>query len=49
MVAVERQLELAAAIPGAIVRRVAGGHSACTIGPDEFVPQLVGACLAVAA
>jgi pimeloyl-ACP methyl ester carboxylesterase len=49
VVATERQLGLAAAIPGAIVRRVAGGHSACTTGPDEFVAELVDACLAVAA
>jgi pimeloyl-ACP methyl ester carboxylesterase len=49
VVAIERQLGLAAAIPDALVRRVAGGHSACSIDPDVFVPLLVDACLAVAA
>jgi 3-oxoadipate enol-lactonase len=42
-----RQLVVAASIPDATVRRVPGGHGACTIDPDRFVPALVDACLEV--
>ena len=44
-----RQLQLAAAIPGATLRILDGGHTACTQRPDEFVPLLVAACIEVAA
>ena len=43
-----RQLALAEAIPGATVRAVGGGHSACTVGAGHFVPALVDACMEVA-
>ena len=43
-----RQLALAAAIPGATLRIVDGGHTACTDAPGWFVPALVEACLEVA-
>jgi 3-oxoadipate enol-lactonase len=43
-----RQLALAAAIPGATLRIVDGGHTACTDAPGRFVPALVDACLEVA-
>jgi 3-oxoadipate enol-lactonase len=42
-----RQLELAAAIPHATLRQVAGGHAVCTMNPGRFVPALVGACAEV--
>ncbi len=43
-----RQLDLAAAVPGATVRRVAGGHAVCTNDPRHFVTALVAACREVA-
>ena len=43
-----RQLALAAAIPGATLRVVDGGHTVCTTAPERFVPMLVEACLEVA-
>lgn len=43
-----RQLALAAAIPGATLRVVEGGHTACTMMPERFVPALVDACREVA-
>ena len=43
-----RQLALAAAIPGATLRTVDGGHTACTMSPGSFVPALVDACIEVA-
>ena len=43
-----RQLALAAAIPNASVRHVAGGHAVCTTDPRRFVPALVDACTEVA-
>jgi len=42
-----RQLALAAAIPGATLRVVGGGHTACTEAPGLFVPALLEACLEV--
>jgi 3-oxoadipate enol-lactonase len=47
VVPTDRQLAFAATIPGATVRRVPGGHGACTINPDQFVPALVDACFEV--
>ena len=44
-----RQLALAAAIPGATLRVVGGGHTACTEAPGLFVPALLEACLEVTA
>lgn len=43
-----RQLALAAAIPEATLRIVAGGHAVCTTAPERFVPVLVEACSEVA-
>ena len=43
-----RQLALARVIPGATLRAVAGGHSACTTAPEQFVPALVEATVEVA-
>jgi pimeloyl-ACP methyl ester carboxylesterase len=43
-----RQLELAAAIPNATLRRIEGGHAVCTTNPRRFVPALVDACAEVA-
>jgi 3-oxoadipate enol-lactonase len=43
-----RQLALAAAIPGATLRVVNGGHTACTMAPESFVPALIDACTEVA-
>jgi 3-oxoadipate enol-lactonase len=43
-----RQFALAGAIPGATMRLIAGGHTACTIAPEPFVSALVGACTEVA-
>jgi pimeloyl-ACP methyl ester carboxylesterase len=48
VVPTDRQLAFAANIPHATVRRIPGGHAACTADPDRFVPQLVDACLEVA-
>ncbi len=44
----ERQRRLAAAIPGATLREVAGDHLAVANAADQFVPELVAACLEVA-
>ncbi|GAA5073734.1 alpha/beta fold hydrolase [Nocardia iowensis] len=46
---VYRQLEMATAIPGATIHLVKGGHAACVLEADQFVPVLVEACGAVAA
>jgi 3-oxoadipate enol-lactonase len=43
-----RQLELAAAIPGATVHPVRGDHAVCLAQPEEFVPALCGAISSVA-
>jgi 3-oxoadipate enol-lactonase len=43
-----RQRDLAAAIPGASLRTVYGGHTVCTLTPDRFVPTLLDACSEVA-
>jgi 3-oxoadipate enol-lactonase len=48
VVPTERQLAFAASMDGAIVRRVRGGHGACTITAERFAPALVDACLDVA-
>ena len=48
VVPTDRQLAFAATIPAALVRRVRGGHGACTVVPERFVPALVDACLEVA-
>jgi 3-oxoadipate enol-lactonase len=47
VVPTERQVAFAATIPGARVRHVPGGHGACTVQPDRFVPELIAACLEV--
>jgi len=39
-----RQLEMAAAIPGAKVLTVDGDHRACVDAPGEFAPALLAAC-----
>jgi len=44
VVAVLRQRNLAAAIPGAVVEEVAGGHAVVVEAPQLFVPALVRAC-----
>ncbi|MET0457746.1 MAG: alpha/beta hydrolase [Ilumatobacteraceae bacterium] len=44
-----RQLALAAAIPNASLRMVAGGHAVCTTAPQRFVPAFVAACRDVVA
>lgn len=43
-----RQLRLAAAIPGAEVVTVDGDHGSCVTDPDRFVPGFVEACKGVA-
>lgn len=43
----ERQLKLAASIPGAEVFEVDGDHGACVARADLFVPALVAACASV--
>jgi len=48
LVPTRHQLELAEAIPGASVHRVAGGHCVCASAPTLFVPTLIQACQAVA-
>jgi pimeloyl-ACP methyl ester carboxylesterase len=48
VVPTSRQLAFAAEIPGATVRRVPGGHAACTVEPDRFVSTLVDACVEIA-
>ncbi len=47
VVTVARQRNLAAAIPGAQVEEVAGGHAVVVKAPDRFVPALVRAVVAV--
>lgn len=47
-VPLERQLEMAEAIPGAQVHRIGANHYACVARPDLFVPALVESCAAVA-
>ncbi len=42
------QRALAAAIPGAEVFAVPGGHGVCLVNPEIYVPVLVQACAAVA-
>lgn len=44
VVAVSRQRHLAAAIPGAVVEEVAGGHDVVVVAPELFIPGLVRAC-----
>lgn len=44
-----RQRRLAAAIPGATVHPVDGGHDICAAAPERFVPALVDACRSVVA
>ncbi|WP_225731129.1 MULTISPECIES: alpha/beta fold hydrolase [unclassified Nocardia] len=46
---VYRQLEMATMIPGATIHLVNGGHAACVLRADRFVPVLVRACADVAA
>ncbi|MEO7517318.1 MAG: alpha/beta hydrolase [Acidimicrobiales bacterium] len=43
-VVVRRQRNLAAAIPGAVVEEVDGGHAVVVEAPDRFVPALLRAC-----
>jgi 3-oxoadipate enol-lactonase len=42
-----RQLALARAIPGATVHDLAGGHAACVLEAESFVPALVEAAVTV--
>jgi 3-oxoadipate enol-lactonase len=44
LVAPERQLALARAIPGATVHPVQGDHTVCVTAPGRFVPGLLDAC-----
>ena len=44
VVPLRRQLDLAAAVPGASLRVVEGGHAVCTADPKRFVGALVDAC-----
>jgi 3-oxoadipate enol-lactonase len=44
-----RQYKLAAAIPGAEIFEVEGGHTVCVADPERFVPALLDACQSVAA
>ncbi|MBF6439439.1 alpha/beta fold hydrolase [Nocardia cyriacigeorgica] len=46
---VYRQIDMAAAIPGASIHPVPAGHTACAFAADRFVPVLDKACAAVAA
>ncbi|MDQ3680608.1 MAG: alpha/beta hydrolase [Actinomycetota bacterium] len=48
VVSPQRQLGLAAAIPGATVHEVDAGHTAVVTHRESFVPALVDACAAVA-
>jgi 3-oxoadipate enol-lactonase len=43
----DRQLKLAASIPGAEVFEVDGDHAACVARPDQFVSALLAACRSV--
>lgn len=43
----DRQLKLAASIPGAEVFEVDGDHGACVARPDQFVSALLAACRSV--
>ena len=47
VVPTRRQLALAQLVPAASVWRVPGGHAACTLTPERFVPALFGACTSV--
>ncbi|MET0459731.1 MAG: alpha/beta hydrolase [Ilumatobacteraceae bacterium] len=47
VVPTRRQLALADLLATATVRRVAGGHTVCTLSPQRFVPALLAACAAV--
>jgi 3-oxoadipate enol-lactonase len=47
LVAPERQVKLARAVPGATMHVVNGGHDVCVSRPDLFVPVLVDACESV--
>lgn len=49
VVPTRHQVALARSIPGATLRRVAGGHHGCVTDPDAFEPVLVDACREVAA
>jgi 3-oxoadipate enol-lactonase len=42
-----RQRRLAAAIPGAVVHEVDGGHGACVSRPESFAAALLKACLSL--
>lgn len=46
---VYRQLEMATMIRGAGIHLIRGGHAACVLAADLFVPALLEACAAVAA
>lgn len=48
LVASQRQLNLARAIPGATVHPARANHAACVLGAEQFVPSLVEACRSVA-
>jgi pimeloyl-ACP methyl ester carboxylesterase len=48
VVPTERQLDLAARLPGAGTWIVHGGHAVCTTTPQRFLPALVAACRSVA-
>jgi pimeloyl-ACP methyl ester carboxylesterase len=47
MIAPDRQLKLARAIPGATIHPAHAGHSACVVSARKFVPALVEACQTV--
>jgi 3-oxoadipate enol-lactonase len=48
LVAADRQLKLARAIPGATIHPAHAGHTACVPGAARFVPSLLEACRSVA-
>jgi pimeloyl-ACP methyl ester carboxylesterase len=48
VVPLRRQLDLAAAIPTATLRRIPGGHTTCTLAPQQFAATLVACCAEVA-
>lgn len=47
MIPTRRQRLLAEHIPGATVHEVDGGHAACVLGAEPFVPALLDACATV--
>lgn len=47
IVSTRRQLELASALPGALLQIVDGGHTACSDSAGHFVAALMNACLSV--